>query len=344
MIMRIQELLRKIHISWIRFFCRNSEWKNYTPAQKELFGEIQAGDIIDAWMPLPVSKLSEIEESHRHRPYYAVFKTKDAVIAYKGTSRERADCEEIRVKISADYYNVWKSGFVCLDQLSVIPVNCLISKLDTLSEHTMEQINRKILIQQHNGKLKSARLFPAAACYRRGDVFRNDGRLYYINRIDEHIHAYPLKVSVLQNDLHPSLINTRTSVLFETDIPFTAVMACGGTLHHALKQTETVRKKTQHHVQSMVQGHYYRYSVGQVLEQKWSRQKFIYLFSRNGSDYGIFENSMYEDSMLVQKADSAFFDETEQLADDDTVSYVLNRLIDCNHRQWGWLEELMITA
>ncbi|MCR5230475.1 MAG: type II toxin-antitoxin system PemK/MazF family toxin [Solobacterium sp.] len=342
--MLIQKMLRTLRISWIRFICRNSEWKNYTPAQKELFRNLKPGDIVDAWMPLPESGLLQIEESHRHRPYYVVRITEDAVIAYKGSSRKNACRKDMRVFISSNEYNVWKNGFVCLDQLSVLPVNCLISKLDTLKEHTMAEINRKILIQNHNGRLKQAQLFPAPAGYRAGDVFRTDRGLYYISHIDEHIHAHPLKAATPGSKPDLSRIDAERTELFRTDIPFTAVMTCRTPLIKNMSGSAEKRTNTHHSVQSMAKGHYYRYSVGQCLEQKWSQQRFIYLFSRRGNDYGIFESSIFADSMPVQKADSAFFSETAELADDDTVSYILNRLIDGNRRQWGWLEELMTAA
>ncbi len=42
--MRLIDIKRKLHVLWIKFIYRNSEWKKYTPYQNELFNEIGIGD------------------------------------------------------------------------------------------------------------------------------------------------------------------------------------------------------------------------------------------------------------------------------------------------------------
>ncbi|MBQ9823014.1 MAG: type II toxin-antitoxin system PemK/MazF family toxin [Solobacterium sp.] len=154
------KMIRKLRKIWFSFLNRNSEFKEFTPAQKKLFEEIQTGDIVDCWMPLQPDELLKMSEDHRHRPYYVLEKRESSILCFYGTSTQPDPKKQyVRVLVSKDMYNVWKDGYLCADGMTEIPVDCLIRKLDTLTEQTMQEVNRRITVLRHMGRYDGP-LFP----------------------------------------------------------------------------------------------------------------------------------------------------------------------------------------
>lgn len=118
-----------------------------TASQKDLFKNIQIGDLIWAKMPLSKKELKTIEKSHRTRPYLVISKTKYNIECYASSSSSRQNkgfnnYEEYCIPKTR--YNQNKNSWISLTKKYKVPVCNLISKHLTLSEFDLNNIYKRI--------------------------------------------------------------------------------------------------------------------------------------------------------------------------------------------------------
>ena len=341
--MRLIDIKRKLHVLWIKFIYRNSEWKKYTPYQKELFNEIGIGDIVDCWMPMEPEKLARVKEGHAHRPYYVVQKTDHSLICFYGTSQSEVKKDPSRQLITKDMYNVWKDGYLCIGRRTEIPIDCLIRKLDTLNAETMKVVNRKITAMKNSGAYHGP-MYPVPVIFKKGDVIRQGEQYYYVYSAEQKIEAYLLKIKFKNPSsivINERILDVHHRYIFDSSDDLELVYFCNCNQNAQADFYLRSYKKPKNNVQTLENGHYYKYEVGQYFQEKWTGEKIVYLFSRKGNDYGVYESDCHHRNMKVYRLSQAEIEQTSEYADDNTVTYVLNRLIDSDYKQWGWLEELM---
>lgn len=138
------------------------------------------GDIVCATMPLSEEVLSKIEYSHRQRPYVVVSCGEDSVIAYECSSKDKPNLLEARYQINTNRYNVWKDGYVYLNEVKVIPFQNILKKLDTLAKDSMMEMNR-IISKQCSDSDRLPFFGDVSISFRRGDIIRSGSTLYYVN-------------------------------------------------------------------------------------------------------------------------------------------------------------------
>lgn len=315
-------------------------------AQEVLFDSIVPGDIVDAWMPLDHERMETVPQSHRHRPYFVVRKRPDCILAYKGSSKLREDKVGRQVLIAKADYHVWKDGYMQLDRLEKIPAYCLIEKLDHLRDETMNEANRRLLILKNIGQRQYVVLFPVVTQFREGDILWWNRRLYYVYAIEDgQLFTFPLRVdwdTFRQGDMYPSMVNMDKVRVFPASIDFTVVYCSSDAVVKMIRSLAGKRKivKKPREKSLLETDHYYRFGVGQYLVRRWTGEKFLYLFSYDRRDYGIYEEDLFMPDMQVRCLRDARYYDVGELADEDLVGDVLNILIDRFPVEYGWLEEL----
>lgn len=300
-------------------------------------------------MPLQPDELQKMPEDHRHRPYYVLEKRESSILCFYGTSTQPDPKKQyVRVLVSKDMYNVWKDGYLCADGMTEIPVDCLIRKLDTLTEQTMQEVNRRITVLRHMGRYDGP-LFPAGIPLRKGDIVLCRKTFFYIYRADAKIKAYPLKQGYSMYNAAGKKkieIDVRDPRIFEKteDLKLYGFCTPQQTAYadFHIASVKPAPKKN-HPVKTLESGHYYRYDAGQYFDEIWTDERFLYLFSRGDNDYGIRERDLLRGRCKVRCFQTEYLQKSE-LADDETMTCVLSRLISSSRSQWGWLEELMVSS
>lgn len=167
-----------------------NEKVNIVKKQKEIFENIQVGEMIWAQMPLNKKELSEIEESHRIRPYLIVKKEKNFLFCYQSSSKSRKQ------------YNNYEE--YCLNKLKY--KNKKDSWLDLKS---IKRIEKRICIEQNRGNSEVIK-FNKSIYIEIGDVILYNEKLYYVYSEDNvNIYCFEIHKRKKENVIEENIIINR---------------------------------------------------------------------------------------------------------------------------------------
>lgn len=144
-----------------------------TQYQRDLFNQIEVGDIVWCKMYLSLKRMLKIEYSHRNRLYLIVSKKKDKLIVYALTSNPK------RVNNPEKYYKLQKSeieGFVCYFDVFEINKFQLQRVLTHISGVDAALLNKSI--QMYRGK--NHPIISNIPKVEKGNVIIEDNKYYYV--------------------------------------------------------------------------------------------------------------------------------------------------------------------
>ena len=155
-----------------------------TKEQKDLLKNSKVGDMVWAKMPLPKKQLSQIEESHRKRPYLIVYKDSANIYAYQSSSKNSSklnNYEEYLIKKLR--YKKNRDSWISLVKVHKVPVCNLVSSYISLNEFDLRNIEKRLMILKN--RYKDVILFNVNIFISVGDVVLIDKcRLYFVYAVD----------------------------------------------------------------------------------------------------------------------------------------------------------------
>jgi|GEM_PF-5062111 len=354
------ELIRKyiqIFIQWIMHFfvkpqieSQETEEKKeaeYTSAQLALYNAIQPGDVITAWLPFPEDVMKQIPDEHQKRPYFVIYKGNGRVTAYAGTTKEGNP--ETRVRISRDEYNIWKEGYMNLAKVHKLHIGDLIDQRDRLHYGTIEEAQHKIRVMRNNNPKGYYPYFKCDTGIRTRSVINVDGQMYFVTRLDRNIHAVPL-YTYRTNDSDSRLtiagmvyyFRQSNDVTLPEGTEFNIITRSYDLSIERLPKKVSQPLKSSEPADPVIRDPYYEYPIGTIFEDQMGDQ-IIYLFTSEYARYGVPMASLNWDKLIVDQF-SLHDLKMKGLADDETMTFVLNYLLDKKPEKYKFLNDLLMDA
>lgn len=176
----------------------------------QLLEELCIGDMVWAKMPLPEDELSEIEPSHRIRPYLVIDKDTEAIYGYPASSKKSPGLGNFQIcGINLNKFGYEKNSWLTLTELYKVPIDNLCSKMIHLDDHDLSMISKRLQIQLAIGnnvsqyKLEYKLDLPVE--FEEGDVIQythedNELSICYVYSADEtKLICYPIILSYFRN-------------------------------------------------------------------------------------------------------------------------------------------------
>lgn len=226
MIKKIKRRLQKIKfilsrkISGIKNFLTG---KLYTDYQKQIFDEIKIGEIIYAEMPLKDSKLFEVPEGHRVRPYIVVKKNINSLICYSSSHKEPKRSKKWQVfklyKSRNDVFyrkgierKTYSNSYFNLYRTSIIKINKIIDFYMSPADGDAQRLERHLMILRNRGL--DVEQMNIEFSMNEGDLLKEDNYYMFIYSVyNNDIYAHPA-VKIKEGKYDERYI----SVKFEKDI------------------------------------------------------------------------------------------------------------------------------
>ena len=168
-------------------------------SRKEIFKNIQIGEMVWAKMPLKNKEIKRIEESHRIRPYLVVKKEKNFFLGYQSSSKKREKYNNYQEYcLKKLKYKSKKDSWIDLTNIKKIPLNNIISKYIKLSEIDLKRIEKRIHIEENRENHKVLK-FNKAIYIEAGDVIVYNEKLYYAYT-DDNVNIYCFEIHKKRKD------------------------------------------------------------------------------------------------------------------------------------------------
>ena len=194
---------------WYRLFPSTLKIEKLVPDLKnadtrKIVRSIKPGDIVIAAMNIPLDQLLNKNEDHRLRPYIIAQKENGKFYGYCGSSQKNRHSRN-NFYLSADEYEIWKSGWISLERCFYIPDNYIISNNDHLKNRDIDKINS--IIKKHNKK--SLKQIQVRMRVTEGSVVQNKDKLYYVYELSK-----PAKLFTLTTQKAPVKVNYNNKTYF----------------------------------------------------------------------------------------------------------------------------------
>lgn len=312
----------------------------------KLFSQIRIGDIIYAPSCFSLSRLKNLEESHRQRPFIVVRKEADRLICFCGTSNKDTNYT-LGFHLDKQRYKVSKDGNINLNNLHEIPDVYIISIADHLTIADMLKIN-EIILSSHS-KSKDEKLFKLKVDLKPGMIIAKkyeSKEFYFVYKVDD---IYATLYLLNKNPLSKIQLRFRKNIYYidvnkpktvrkddnfvvlKTD-QFSTLKAIKDKFYRIEASSRSKRKPT------FEMSHYFKYEIGQVFVT--GMRTFVYLFSSNNQNYGIeiYDNESIS-NLITIKCNMEYLHEDGMLEKDeilDVVSETAERSPSCI-----WLYDLV---
>ena len=183
---------------------------NIVKKQKEIFEKIQAGEMIWAQMPLNKKELSEIEESHRIRPYLVVKKEKNFIFCYQSSSKSRKQYNNYEEYcLNKLKYKNKKDSWLDLKSIKRIEIKNIKGNYIKLKEIDIKRIEKRICIEQNRGNSETIK-FNKTIYIEIGDVILYNEKLYYVYSEDNvNIYCFEIHKRKKENVIEENIIINR---------------------------------------------------------------------------------------------------------------------------------------
>lgn len=323
----------------------------YRETQYRMFRSLVPGDIVFARMPLSDGTLYDIPEGHKDRPYLIVKKERDFCYAYpcttkKNKSLHHANSYLLRKALYAggDYqHRLNYDSYVNLTQRYKLPIQNLLHYRFHLRDNDKTEINRRL------DCLRREHPFDDTIMGRVGDIWRKKQSYWYVYQTDRKIlYVHPV---VRTNCAHAIPIVTwrhgyyidigRTAAISSDE--YQLIYICNEQFTQSVANQKEKYKKQQKQMSKKVKqstNHHFLYSFGQVLRDRFSQERIVYLYSINQKNYGFWEAEADHGNLQIRNLGSLQYCQCEErgIYEDlaDTVEYLIsqNRDIHGVLREW----------
>lgn len=314
--------------------------KNVDPI--ELFERARPGDVIVATSNNSLKKLANIKPGHRTRPYIVARKEKDFIRAYSGSSNANSKYPHA-FRLLKKEYNVSKDGTINIGDCATVMSQCIVSIVDHLKEKDILTINEVIFT---NRKKDLCQLIETDGCIQEKTVVRNDEGLFYIYSLDGEGNGILYKLTEEHVSGHGIVHNGRKYYISVKDPEERNVGT--GFIQVNCSKTEDVEKyigeyRFSSNIRHISVNKYhkecdYRYPIGQQFAK--GHERYVYLFTCNGNDFGVNDDEVLDDDLSVIKLGDLGTCIREEVLDEDTLDYVLYSL-SSRYYQYAWMRNLL---
>ncbi len=263
--------------------------------QKDIFEKVQVGDMLWCKMPLSKKELSEIETSHRVRPYLIVKKEKNFLLCYQSTSKNRENLNNYeRYCIKAGKYKNKKDSWIDLTNIEKIRIKDIQLEFIKLNQIDIKKIEKRITIGQNKGNSQLIR-FNEPIYIEEGDLILRNQISYYVYA-EDNVNIYCFKIQKRKREnqkLEKIIINgksyytdfrelrtiKRNENVVINNIAYTEELLA------ILNQKKSLKASAYNKFQENRKREQGEFEIGTVFQ--YGNSKVMYLYSRDNRYYGV---------------------------------------------------------
>ena len=294
--------------------------------QKELFAQIQPGDLVFCRMPVTDRALNKVPEGHRSRPYLIVQKAENEMYGYACfTHPKKLELYEKHVFVNRVYdeeNKKYKDSCVQFDQAFIIPTSHILNFYEELDEYTIHQIARELQVCK-NIRKKDILQFSQPISFLVGDIIQLNHKYYYLKEIrDSKYIVYPFNQDGVEVNCSIFKMNMPNHIDINQPIECTDLsMDCLIRLSNATFNQQIRELEKQQKIKMPTKKVYtHVYSIGEILENRTTHEKMIYLFDYGEQSYGMnYENYLMKVYEFKSIYLHVFLDTKERIEEMDLV-------------------------
>ena len=276
----------------------------YTEIQKQIFNSVNIGEVIYAEMPFKDSKLFEIPEGHRTRPYIVVQKNKKNLICYPAshTPPKRNNPWSVFTLYQSRNETHFRRGikfktnpdsFFDLHKMSKIKIDKIISFFMTPAEGDSRRLERQLTVLKNRGI--NVQLMNIEFKIREGDLLKWDSQSFFIySAYKNDIYAHPAKRIIdkaNKNEYIELKFGNRKIYVKYTEqikiLPTQRKFLIDSISEKAFIFFETEKKRKKSIISGKKPLLDLQYKIGQTFEIPNSKNKFVYLYNIEKDFYGV---------------------------------------------------------
>lgn len=263
--------------------------------QKQLFKQIESGDVIYALMPFSKKYLKKIPEGHRSRPYLIVKKNKHELIAYQCSSKLH---NSFKIYEYYSYkqivYESNKDSYFYLKNTYQIPIQNIHKVFHPIIDKDKKAIQRRLLISEMNGN-RDLIFFDIEVQNEIGDIVLFNKKRYLVYQKDSsYLYTYLVSYKSVNKENEVSLLVSKKlyfiqvnnqQILNSNRYISTIWLLSKIEMQGFYKKKEELKKKK--HVNNQQNNIVkFDYRIGTIITNDLY-EEYIYLYTLNKKRYGI---------------------------------------------------------
>ena len=271
-------------------FHPTSEATNF---QKELFEQIQPGDLVYCKMPLTDRTLKHVPKGHRDRPYLIVKKSENEMYGYACTTHPKyLKPYEKHVFVNMVYdeeQNIYLDSNIQFNKAYILPISHIRSFDKELDQYTIVQIARELKAYE-NIRNKGVLQFSIPIHLFEGDIICLKRCYYYIRSIKGNQYTvYPFSKNGKEFDTNGLHIEVGNQIDIDHPIVFQNLsIDCLVQLSnaHLNEQIRNAEKKPKEKITEEISYHCI-YPIGEILTNTTNNDQYIYLMNYGKESFGV---------------------------------------------------------